>query len=111
VIFGGKSIWKGVEEEAADRPYLIGADLLLGDTELPFGSRVQVSLERNTNKYVMNAVAALMDRQFSAEPIYRKPAALRFNTVELRITQPEAVEGSLLSALETYRQTLISPSK
>lgn len=111
VIFGGKSIWKGVEEEAADRPYLIGADLLLGDTELPFGSRVQVSLERNTNKYVMNAVAALMDRQFSAEPIYRKPAALRFNTVELRVSQPESIDGPLLSALETYRQTLISPSK
>ena len=111
VIFGGKSIWKEVEEEAADRPYLIGADLLLGDTDQPFGSRVQVSLERNTSKYLMNAVAALMDREFSSEPIYRKPAAIRFNTVQLRITQPEGIDGSLLSALETYRQTLISPSK
>ena len=109
-VFGGKSIWQGVKEESADGPFLIGADLQLGDTELPFGSRVQVSLERNTSRYVLNAVASLMDREFAAEPLYRKPGALKFNTVELRISQPDSIDGSLLDALETYRQSLISPS-
>jgi basic membrane lipoprotein Med (substrate-binding protein (PBP1-ABC) superfamily) len=108
-IFGGKSIWQSVEAEVADGPYLIGADLQLGDTELPFGSRVLVSVERNTSKYVFNAVASLMDRKFAAEPLYRKPGALKFNTVELRVSQPDSVDGSLLAALETYRQSLISP--
>jgi basic membrane lipoprotein Med (substrate-binding protein (PBP1-ABC) superfamily) len=109
-VFGGKSIWQGVKGESSDDPFLIGADLQLGDTELPFGSRVQVSLERNTSRYVLNAVASLMDREFAAEPLYRKPGALKFNTVELRISQPDSIDGSLLDALETYRQSLISPS-
>ena len=110
VIFGGKSIWKGVEEDPADGPYLIGADLQLGDTNLAFGSRVQVSVERNTSKFVLNAVAALVNREFAADPLYRKPLAVRFNTIVLRISQPDSIDGTLLTALETYRQTLISPS-
>jgi basic membrane lipoprotein Med (substrate-binding protein (PBP1-ABC) superfamily) len=111
VIFGGRSIWQDVEEEAADRPYLIGADLQLGNTDLPFGSRVQVSLERSTSKYVFNAVESLLDSNFAADPLYRKPGALKFNTVELRISQPDSIDSALLGALETYRQSLISPSK
>ena len=108
-IFGGKSIWKSVDLEKTDGPYLIGADLQLGNSELVLESRVQVSLERNTSKYVLNAVAALLDKEFASEPLYRKPGALKFNTIELRLSQPDSIDGSLLNALETYRQSLVSP--
>lgn len=108
VIFGGKSIWQSLDEEQSDGPYLIGADLQLGDTTLEFESKVQVSVERNTSKYVFNAVASLLDRQFDAEPLYRKPGALKFKTVELRLTQPESVDGNLLEALANYEQELIA---
>ena len=108
-IFAGKSIWQSVDIEKTDGPYLIGADLQLGNSELVLESRVQVSLERNTSKYVLNAVAALLDKEFASEPLYRKPGALKFNTIELRLSQPDSIDGSLLNALETYRQSLVSP--
>jgi hypothetical protein len=108
-IFGGKSIWKNISPDQADRPYLIGADLQLGSSELALEPRVQVSVERNTSKYVLNAVAALLNREFSALPLYRKTGALEINTVELRVSQPDSIDGELLTSLETYRQSLISP--
>lgn len=109
-IFGGKSIWKNISPDEADGPYLIGADLQLGSSELALEPRVQVSVERNTSKYVLNAVAALLNREFSALPLYRKTGALEINTVELRVSQPDSIDGALLTALETYRQSLISPA-
>jgi hypothetical protein len=108
-IFGGKSIWKNISPDQADGPYLIGADLQLGSSELALEPRVQVSVERNTSRYVLNAVAALLNREFSAQPLYRKSGALKINTVELRISEPDSIDGALLTSLETYRQSLISP--
>ena len=108
VIFGGKSIWQSLDAEQSQEPYLIGADLQLGDTTLEFESKVQASVERNTSKYIFNAVASLLDRQFAAEPLYRKPGALKFKTVELRLTQPESLDGDLLEALAAYEQELIA---
>ena len=108
VIFGGKSIWQSLDAEQTDGPYLVGADLQLGDTTLEFESKVQASVERNTSKYVFSAVASLLDRQFAADPLYRKPGALKFKTVELRLTQPESLDGDLLEALAAYEQELIT---
>jgi len=108
VVFGAKSIWQSLDPEGVGGPFLIGADLQLDESALPFGSRVQVSLERNTSKYVLNAVAALLDRKFSSEPVYRKPAALKLNTIELK-GLTDAIDASLLVALETYKQSLVSP--
>jgi hypothetical protein len=108
VIFGGKSIWQSLDADLVDGPYLVGADLQLGDMPLEFESRVQASVERNTSKYVFNAVASLLDRQFAADPLYRKPGALKFKTVELRLTQPESLDGDLLEALAAYEQELIA---
>ena len=108
VVFAGKSIWQSLDPEVVGGPFLIGADLQLDGSELPFGTRVQVSLERNTSKYVLNAVASLVDRKFSSDPLYRKPGALKFNTIELRVSQPDSLDGTLLEALETYRQSLLS---
>jgi hypothetical protein len=110
-IFGGKSIWKNINPDETDGPYLIGADLQLGNSELALESRVQVSVERNTSRYVLNAVAALLDREFSAQPLYRKAGALKINTIELRVSEPDSIDGALLTAIETYRQSLISPTK
>lgn len=104
VIFGGKSIWQSLDAEQSDGPYLVGADLQLGETTLE--SKVQASVERNTSKYIFNAVASLLDRQFAADPLYRKPGALKFKTVELRLTQPESLDGDLLEALAAYEQEL-----
>jgi hypothetical protein len=106
VIFGGKSIWQSLDAEQSDGPYLVGADLQLGETTLE--SKVQASVERNTSKYIFNAVASLLDRQFAADPLYRKPGALKFKTVELRLTQPESLDGDLLEALAAYEQELIT---
>jgi hypothetical protein len=111
-IFGGRSIWDSLPVEQTDGPYLIGADLQLGDSILAFESRVQVSVERNTSKYLLSAVSSLLDRKVSSDPLYRKPGALKFNTVELRITQPDSLPGSLLEAVNAYKQDLISsPSR
>jgi len=109
-IFGGRSIWQSLPEVQADSPYLIGADLQLGDTSFPYESRVQVSVERNTSKYLLNTVSSLLDRQFASEPIYRKPGALKFNTVDLRITQSDSIDGALLESLAAYKQELITTS-
>lgn len=110
-VFGGKSIWKYLNPDEVDGPFLIGADLQLGKSELGLESRVQVSVERNTSKYLLNAVAALLDRDFSAQPIYRRAGALKINTIELRFSEPDSIDGTLLTALETYRKSLISPAK
>jgi hypothetical protein len=111
-IFGGRSIWESLPVDQTEGPYLIGADLQLGDGSLVFESRVQTSVERSTSKYVLNAVASLLDREVDSDPLYRKPGALKFNTVELRITQPDSLPGSLLEALNAYKQDLISsPSR
>ena len=107
-IFGGKSIWQNVEPESVDGPYLIGSDLQLGETTEVYESRVQASVERTTSKYVFETVSALLDRKFNSTPLYRKPGALKFNTVELRLTQRDSVAGDLLEALDSYRQDLIS---
>ncbi len=107
-VFGGRSIWQSLPLDQAEGAFLIGADLQLGDTTLEFESKVQASVERNTSKYVFNAVASLLDRQFAADPLYRKPGALKFKTVELRLTQPESVDGDLLEALANYEQELIA---
>ena len=108
VVFGGRSVWQSLPLDQAEGAFLIGADLQLGDTEMSFDSKVQVSVERNTSKYVLNAVSSLLDRKFDSEPLYRKPGALKFNTVELRISQPDSIDGALLEALNTYEQELIS---
>ncbi len=111
-VFGGRSIWDSLPLEQTDGPYLIGADLQLGEATLAFESRVQVSVERNTSKYLLSAVSSLLDRKVESDPLYRKPGALKFNTVELRITQPDSLPGSLLVALNAYKQVLISsPSR
>jgi basic membrane lipoprotein Med (substrate-binding protein (PBP1-ABC) superfamily) len=111
-IFGGRSIWESLPVEQTDGPYLIGADLQLGESILAFESRVQVSVERNTSKYLLDAVSSLLDRKVDSDPLYRKPGALKFNTVELRIAQPDSLPGSLLGALNAYKQDLISsPSR
>jgi len=109
-IFGGRSIWQSLPEDQSDGPYLIGADLQLGDTSFFYESRVQVSVERNTSKYLLNTVSSLLDREFASEPLYRKPGALKFNTVDLRITQPDSIDGTLLESLAAYKQELISAS-
>jgi hypothetical protein len=109
VVYGGKSIWQSLDPEGVGGPFIIGADLQLDALELPFGSRVQVSLERNTSKFVLNAVASLLDRKFLSKPLYRKTGALKLNTIELRVSQPDAIDGSLLVVLETFRQSLVSP--
>ena len=109
-IFGGRSVWQSLPLEQEGGPLLIGADIQLGETELPVASRVQVSLERNTSKYVLNAVSSLLDREFVSEPLYRKPGALKFNTVELKISQRDSIDGTLLEALNGYEQDLISAS-
>jgi hypothetical protein len=75
---------------------------------LAFKSRVQVSVERNTSKYLLDAVSSLLDRKIDSDPLYRKPGALKFNTVELRITQPDSLSGPLIEALNAYKQDLIS---
>jgi hypothetical protein len=108
VVFAGKSIWQSLPLDKSEGAFLIGADLQLGDTTLEFESKVQASVERNTSKYVFNAVASLLDRQFAADPLYRKPGALKFKTVELRLTQPESLDGDLLEALAAYEQELIT---
>jgi len=109
-VFGGRSIWQNLPLDQTGGAFLIGADLQLGETTMAFESRVQVSLERNTSKYLLNAVSSLLDREFASDPIYRKPGALKFNTVELRITQPDSIAGTLLEALAAYKQELISAS-
>ena len=106
VIYGGKSVWQSLDAEQVDGPYLIGADLQLGDATLESESRVQASVERNTGKYVFNAVASLLDRKFASDPIYRKPGALKFKTVELRLSQPDSIDGDLLERLSAYEQEL-----
>lgn len=107
-IFGGRSIWESLPLEQEDGPYLIGADLQLGENTLAFESLAQASVERNTSKYLLDAVSSLLDRQVDSNPLYRKPGALKFNTVELRISQPDSLPGSLLEALNAYKQDLIS---
>jgi hypothetical protein len=109
-IFGGRSIWQTLPLDQTGGAFLIGADLQLGDTTMAFESRVQVSVERNTSKYLLNAVSSLLDREFASDPLYRKPGALKFNTVELRVTQPDSIAGTLLEALAAYKQELISAS-
>jgi basic membrane lipoprotein Med (substrate-binding protein (PBP1-ABC) superfamily) len=109
-IFAGKSIWQSIDPEQPGGPFLIGADLQLGNTVSALESRVQVSVERNTSKYVLNAVSSLLDREFTSQPLYRKPGALKFNSVELRITQPDSIDGDLLESLNAYRQELITSS-
>jgi hypothetical protein len=59
---------------------------------------------------VFSAVLALLDREFASEPLYRKSGALKFNTVELRLTDPESLDGGLLESLNLYKQELLSPS-
>lgn len=105
-IYGGKSIWQSLDTEQLDGPYLIGADLQLGDSVLALESRVQASVERNTSNYVLNAVSSLLDRKFASDPLYRKPGALKFKTVELRLTQPDSIDGDLLEILSAYEQEL-----
>lgn len=105
-IFAGRSLWESLPSEQVDGPFLIGADLQLGESTMAFESRVQVSVERNTSKYLLNAVFSLLDRKVESDPVYRKPGALKFNTVELRITQPDSIVGSLLEALNAYKQDL-----
>ncbi len=109
-IFGGRNIWQSLPLDQVDGPYLIGADLQLGENNLEIDSLAQGSLERNTSKYVLNAVSSLLDRKFDSDPLYRKPGALKFNTVELRISQPDSIDGALLEALNAYEQELISGS-
>lgn len=110
VVFGGRSVWQTLPLDQAEGAFLIGSDLQLGETTMPWESRVQVSVERNTSKYVLNAVSSLLDRKFDSVPLYRKPGALKFNTVELRISQPDSIDGALLEALNAYELELISAS-
>ena len=107
-IFGGRNIWQSLPQDQVDGPYLMGADIQLGQNNLEIDSLTQVSLERNTSKYVLNAVSSLLDRNFDSDPLYRKPGALKFNTVELRISQPDSIDGALLEALNAFEQELIS---
>ena len=105
-VFGGRSIWQSLPLDQAEGAFLIGADLQLGDNTMNFDSRIQVSVERNTSKYVLNAVSSLLDRKFDSDPLYRKPGALKFQTVELRLNQPDSIDGDLLERLSAYEQEL-----
>lgn len=109
-IFAGRSIWKRLATEQTDGPFLIGADLQLGESSITTDSRVKVSLERNTSKYVLNAATSLLDRKFDTEPLYRKPSALKLNTLELRVIEPDSLDGGLLESLSAYKSELIAPS-
>ncbi|MCX6496978.1 MAG: hypothetical protein NTW23_06605, partial [Rhodoluna sp.] len=109
-VFGGRSIWQGLTLDTNEGPFVIGADIDLGNGGLVFDANVPASLERNTSKYVLSAVSSLLNREFASEPLYRKPGALKFKTVELRINQPDSVEGALLEALAAYEQQLILSS-
>jgi hypothetical protein len=109
-LFGGKSIWQSIDPEQEGLPFIIGADLQLGETGSPLEDKVKASVERNTAKHVFSAVLALLDREFASEPLYRKSGALKFNTVELRLTDPESLDGGLLESLNLYKQELLSRS-
>lgn len=110
VIFAGRNIWKLLATEQTDGPFLIGADLQLGQSAVTTDSRVKVSVERNTNTYVLNAASSLLGRKFDSEPLYRRPSALKLNTVELRVIEPDSIDGGLLEALSAYKSELVTAS-
>jgi basic membrane lipoprotein Med (substrate-binding protein (PBP1-ABC) superfamily) len=109
-IFAGRSLWKGLATEQTDGPFLMGADLQLGQSAVTTDSRVKVSVERNTSTYVLNAAANLLDRKFDSEPLHRRSSALKLNTVELRVIEPDSIDGRFLEALSAYRSELIASS-
>lgn len=109
-IFGGRSIWQDLTWDTNEGAFVIGADIDLGNSGSVLDANVPSSLERNTSKYVLSAVSSLLNREFASEPLYRKPGALKFNTVELRINQPDSLDGALLEALAAYEQQLILSS-
>jgi hypothetical protein len=107
-VFAGKSIWQTVGSAEGKFPFIIGADLQVGDTSSPIDLQVGASAERSTARHVFRAASALLDREFASDPLYRKPGALEFNTVQLRLTDAQSAGVALLESLEAYRQELIS---
>jgi hypothetical protein len=109
-VFGGRNIWQSLPIVTTDGPFLVGADLQSGENSSTLDSSVKASVERNTSKYVLGAVSSLLDREFNSQPLYRKLNALKLNTIELRITEPDSIAGSLLEALSSYELELDTTS-
>lgn len=109
VVFAGRSVWLGFPEESAENPFVLGADLQPG-TSIGSEPSIQVSLERNTSKYVLSAVASLLNGKVSSDPLYRKPGALKVRTIDLSILNPDSLDGALLDAIAAYRQELATSS-
>lgn len=108
-LFAGRSVWRGFPETGVETPFVIGADLQPG-TSIGFAPKVQVSVERNTSKYVLSAASSLLNGKVSSEPLYRKSGALKFGTNELKVLRPDSIDGALSEELASYKKELISNS-
>ena len=107
VLFAGKSIWRGFPEPSAETPFVIGADIQPGSA-VWMKPNVQVSLERNTSKYLFSAVSSLLNGKVNSSPLYRKSGAIKFGTNELKVLKSESLDGTLLDELAAYRQDLLT---
>jgi len=108
-LFAGRSVWRGFPATDVEVPFFVGADLQ-PVTSSGFEPAVQVSVERNTSKYVLSAASSLLNGKVSSEHLYRKSGALKFGTNTLTVLKPDSIDGALSEALAAYKNELTSNS-
>jgi len=78
----------------------VTADVQFGQRVKPLPENVLASIERGSSTQLLKAVAALLERQFSVDPVVRVEKPLGDGLVELRTLVDPSAE------LSSYRQTL-----
>jgi hypothetical protein len=103
-VFAGKSIWKVLKD--ADREFLIGADLQLGNSDTPRG--VFASVERNFNFTVLNTAKDMIEKRFYLDPVLADNNALADGLIELRPKDDTILGGTTADLLTAFKAQLVA---